>query len=153
MTVPCLAAPARPILLLDLTRSRVSKGISCPTALGFDLGFTCQTFSAPNLAEPDTKGANIHRAHRLMLRVVRAPWNRLGGLVAALGVATAVAAFVRFRRIGTTVNPTDPNKASHLVTDGVFRVSRYPMYLGLLLLLIGWAIWLGSTRKPWRTSH
>ena len=73
-----------------------------------------------------------------------APWNRLGGLVAAVGIAIAVAAFVRFRKVGTTVNPVDPSKASRLVTDGVFRVSRNPMYLGLLLLLIGWAVWLGS---------
>ena len=73
-----------------------------------------------------------------------AQWNRLGGLVAAVGIAIAVAAFARFRQIGTTVNPVDPSKASRLVTDGVFRVSRNPMYLGLLLLLIGWAVWLGS---------
>jgi protein-S-isoprenylcysteine O-methyltransferase Ste14 len=71
-----------------------------------------------------------------------APWNRLGGLFAAVGIAIAVAAFVRFRKAGTTVNPVDPSKASRLVTDGVFRVSRNPMYLGLLL--IGWAVWLGS---------
>ena len=73
-----------------------------------------------------------------------APWNRLGGLVAAVGIAIAVAAFARFRKAGTTVNPVDPSKASRLVTDGIFRVSRNPMYLGLLLLLIGWAVWLGS---------
>ena len=76
------------------------------------------------------------------------PWNRLGGLVAAAGIAIDVAAFVRFRKAGTTPNPLDPSKASHLVTEGIFRVSRNPMYLGLLLLLIGWAVWLGSA-SPW----
>ena len=50
------------------------------------------------------------------------PWNRLGGLLGAVGIVIDVAAFLRFRKSGTTVNPLDPNKASHLVTDGVFRV-------------------------------
>ena len=76
------------------------------------------------------------------------PWNRLGGLAGALGIAIAVAAVVRFRQARTTANPMDPSKASRLVTDSVFCVSRNPMYLGLLLLLIGWAVWLGSA-SPW----
>ena len=42
----------------------------------------------------------------------------------------------------------DPSKASQLVTGGVFRISRNPMYLGLTLLLVGWAIWLGNA-SPW----
>jgi protein-S-isoprenylcysteine O-methyltransferase Ste14 len=79
---------------------------------------------------------------------ISAPWNGLGGLVAAVGIGIAVAAFLRFRQIGTTVNPVDPSKATRLVADGVFRVSRNPMYLGLVLLLLGWAIWLGSA-SPW----
>jgi protein-S-isoprenylcysteine O-methyltransferase Ste14 len=77
-------------------------------------------------------------------RWISAPWNRLGGPVAAVGIAIAVAAFTRLRKAGTTVSPVDPSKATRLVTDGIFRVSRNPMYLGLLLLLIGWAVWLGS---------
>jgi protein-S-isoprenylcysteine O-methyltransferase Ste14 len=81
-------------------------------------------------------------------RVFVIPWNCLGVLPAAAGVATTSAAFMHFRRAGTTVNPFKPRKASRLVTDGVFRISRNPMYLGLLLILIGWALWLG-TASPW----
>src|SRR5215510_6718950 len=76
------------------------------------------------------------------------PWNRIGGLVAVAGVAVAAAAIVRFRKTGTTTNPMHPDKASRLVTSGIFRVSRNPMYLGLTLLLTGWAIWLGGA-SPW----
>jgi len=58
------------------------------------------------------------------------------------------AAIRRFSRAHTTVNPLDPTKASRLVTGGVFQISRNPMYLGMLLLLVGWAIGLGSA-SPW----
>lgn len=83
-----------------------------------------------------------------LTRWINSPWNRFGGLVAAVGVAIAVAALARFRDAGTTVDPMNPSKASQLVTGGVFRISRNPMYLGLTLLLVGWAIWLGSA-SPW----
>jgi protein-S-isoprenylcysteine O-methyltransferase Ste14 len=63
------------------------------------------------------------------------PWNRLGALPAVIGLAIAVDAVRRFRHVRTTVNPVDPSKATQLVTDGVFRISRNPMYLGLVLLL------------------
>jgi protein-S-isoprenylcysteine O-methyltransferase Ste14 len=77
-----------------------------------------------------------------------APWNRIGALPIATGIAIAAAAITRFRQSGTTLNPLEPGKATHLVTDGIFRLSRNPMYLGLSLLLIGWALWLG-TASPW----
>ena len=44
-----------------------------------------------------------------------------------------------FRAAETTVNPVDPDAAEKLVTTGLFRVSRNPMYLGLLLLLVALA--------------
>jgi protein-S-isoprenylcysteine O-methyltransferase Ste14 len=76
------------------------------------------------------------------------PWHGLGALPALAGAALIIAASGRFRAVRTTINPLEPAKASQLVTDGVFRWSRNPMYLGLLLLLGGWALWLGSA-SPW----
>lgn len=62
--------------------------------------------------------------------------------LATAGVAVALAGVVEFRRVRTTVNPLRPEKASSLVTSGVFRWTRNPMYLGLALALLGWAAFL-----------
>lgn len=65
-------------------------------------------------------------------------------LFAVSGVALVTLAMLAFRRASTTVDPFHPEEASQIVVDGVFRVSRNPMYLSLLLVLTGWAIWLGN---------
>jgi protein-S-isoprenylcysteine O-methyltransferase Ste14 len=81
-------------------------------------------------------------------RLIVVPWNYLGLVPAALGRVITVAAGTRFRQAQTTFDPFNPLETSSLVTEGVFRISRNPMYLGSVLLLIGWAIWLG-TLSPW----
>jgi len=58
------------------------------------------------------------------------------------GIAIAPAALLEFYRANTTVNPLNPDAATVMVTSGIYRVSRNPMYLGLLLALFGWAVWL-----------
>ncbi len=62
----------------------------------------------------------------------------------ALGVLIDVTAIVSFLKARTTVNPVSPEKASRLVTTGMFRFSRNPMYLGMLLVLFAWFLYLGS---------
>ena len=64
----------------------------------------------------------------------------LSAILAGVGVAVALVGVVAFRRASTTVNPTRPETASALVTSGIYRLSRNPMYLGLLLVLTGWAV-------------
>lgn len=64
--------------------------------------------------------------------------------VAALGIGVSAAGTWSFWRARTTVNPTRPEAASSLVTTGVFRVTRNPMYLGLVLALPGWAAHLAN---------
>lgn len=63
---------------------------------------------------------------------------------AGVGVGLAMSGVLTFRRAKTTVNPTTPAAASALVRTGVFRFTRNPMYLGLLLCLVAWAIILSS---------
>jgi len=64
--------------------------------------------------------------------------------VFALGVAAALAGVVEFRRARTTVNPLHPEKATAVVDSGIFRISRNPMYLGMLLALVAWALFLAN---------
>ncbi len=64
-------------------------------------------------------------------------------LVAA-GFITGIAGVVTFSRARTTVNPMKPQSSSSLVTWGVYAVTRNPMYLGGLLILTGWAIFLSN---------
>jgi len=65
-------------------------------------------------------------------------------VIGLVGAAIGVAGKVGFRRAGTTANPMKPEKASALVTGGIYRLTRNPMYLSLLLLLVAWAVWLAS---------
>jgi protein-S-isoprenylcysteine O-methyltransferase Ste14 len=62
----------------------------------------------------------------------------LGGLVV---VASGV---IAFRRARTTVSPLVPEEARALVTDGIYRCSRNPMYLGFLVVLAGWGVYLAN---------
>ena len=62
---------------------------------------------------------------------------------AAVGVALALAGIREFRAARTTVNPLQPEQAAAMVTGGVYRFTRNPMYLGMFCLLAGWAAWLG----------
>jgi protein-S-isoprenylcysteine O-methyltransferase Ste14 len=89
----------------------------------------------------------LHRAAPIAA-LIEKPANRLGWIFVACGAAVIATAMLQFRRARTTVNPLTPAKASSLVTSGIFGYSRNPMYLGLLLVLAGWAIVLGSL-GPW----
>jgi protein-S-isoprenylcysteine O-methyltransferase Ste14 len=60
-----------------------------------------------------------------------------------LGIASAVSAARLFRREGTEINPTSTTNA-RLVTSGPFRLTRNPMYLGLVLVTSGIAFAVGA---------
>jgi protein-S-isoprenylcysteine O-methyltransferase Ste14 len=62
----------------------------------------------------------------------------------ALAAAIIVTALVGFRKARTTVDPMHPEAASAIVTTGIYRFTRNPMYLGFLLALIAWAVFLGN---------
>jgi protein-S-isoprenylcysteine O-methyltransferase Ste14 len=64
--------------------------------------------------------------------------------LAGLGGAVVIAGVIAFRHKRTTVNPLTPSASSSIVSSGVYRVSRNPMYLGFLLALAGWAVYLSN---------
>lgn len=73
-------------------------------------------------------------------------WNLLGLIPVALGIGLNLLADRFLHQVQTTVKPFEP--ASVLVVDGVYRISRNPMYLGFVLILAGIAVLLRAI-SPW----
>lgn len=82
-------------------------------------------------------------------RVAPGPW-RLGACIvlALCALALDLPSLWLFLRRHTTINPMRPANTRALVCRGPYRLTRNPMYLGLLLALCAWALWLGTT-WPW----
>ena len=68
----------------------------------------------------------------------------LSVLLVIVGLSCALASFRLFARNKTTISPLTPSETSVLKTQGMYRYSRNPMYLGLLLLIIAATIWFGT---------
>ena len=68
----------------------------------------------------------------------------LGWFLVVVGCAVILAGIVSFTRAKTTVDPLNPQKASQLVTSGVFGLTRNPMYLGMAIIGIGGVVYLQS---------
>jgi len=64
--------------------------------------------------------------------------------IALVGGAVALAGDFEFKRARTTINPFRPEQATTLVTSGMYRFTRNPMYVGLTLVVLGWAAFLCS---------
>ena len=65
-------------------------------------------------------------------------------VIICIGVLVGVLAVSSFIRLRTTVDPRYPEKASKLVVNGIYRYSRNPMYLAIVLVLFGISIYLGA---------
>jgi protein-S-isoprenylcysteine O-methyltransferase Ste14 len=74
-------------------------------------------------------------------RLIPTPWNLTGVLLAMTGVGLNLVGDWLFQRAKTTMNPFGQPHA--LLTTGVFAYSRHPMYLGMVLLVVGLAILIG----------
>ena len=68
----------------------------------------------------------------------------LSVLFIILGSACALPSFKLFAKFKTTITPLKPSDATALVTEGMYRYSSNPMYLGLILWTIASTIWFGT---------
>ena len=59
-----------------------------------------------------------------------------------IAVMLLILSINKFRQVGTTISPLKPNKTSSLINSGIYRYTRNPMYLGLLLMLFSIALFL-----------
>ncbi len=75
-------------------------------------------------------------------RILSFPWTMGGVVPVAAGAALALAAARALKRHQTTIKPFEVSAS--LVTGGVFGVSRNPIYLGMVLILVGVALLLGA---------
>lgn len=73
------------------------------------------------------------------------PYGRhVGAGLAVFGIVLVLVGMFAFMRHRTTVDPHQPDRASALVTTGIYRFTRNPMYLGFLFVLSGWALLAGN---------
>ena len=66
------------------------------------------------------------------------------GMLALAGLTFDLLGLIAFIRAKTTINPLQPGKSSALVTTGIYRITRNPMYAGMALLLTAWAVHLSA---------
>ena len=70
-------------------------------------------------------------------------------IAASLGIVVLALYFIaagvlEFARHQTTVDPRQPEKTSHLVVSGIYKISRNPMYVGFALILTAQVILMQS---------
>jgi protein-S-isoprenylcysteine O-methyltransferase Ste14 len=93
-------------------------------------------------------GVSMAAAARALTPPLLPLWLRASSsmVVIAVGFSFMARAFITFRDAATTIDPIRIERASSLVTSGVFSRSRNPMYVGMATMLVGWALLFGS---PW----
>ena len=68
----------------------------------------------------------------------------LGVVIIICGLSVLISAARVFKQLETTINPMQPSQASKLATNGPFKFTRNPMYLGMSIMLIGFGVIFGA---------
>jgi len=74
--------------------------------------------------------------------IIPYPWQLSGAVPLCIGIIFNLMADQALKKFNTTVKPFE--ESDSLVTTGIYGVSRHPMYIGMILMLLGIAIYLGS---------
>jgi len=75
---------------------------------------------------------------------IDSPWNKAGVAIIVFAIILDTSSLYLFIKKHTTINPMKPSSTQGLVTAGLYKYTRNPMYVGLLTILFGYAVWLGS---------
>ena len=75
-------------------------------------------------------------------KIISTPFHYSGIVVGFCGLALGASGVISFKKAGTAIKPFEASTI--LVKDGLYRYTRNPMYLGMVILLIGVASYLGS---------
>lgn len=65
----------------------------------------------------------------------------LCGALVLIGILFDLSGLFAFRKARTTINPLRPGNTTTMIRSGIYRHTRNPMYVGLLIFLSTWALW------------
>lgn len=74
--------------------------------------------------------------------IIYLPYKLIGTIYIPLGFVVLLVAWLQFKKANAAISPTA--KSSLIVTHGIYRYTRNPMYLGMLLMLLGSAFFMGT---------
>lgn len=107
--------------------------------------FNALELKVPPLALVFVFGALMRLVSAFSLFTIALPWRSAFALIfVTVGLAIVLTGVLTFRRMKTTVNPLTPEATTAMVTSGIYRFTRNPMYVGFFLVLAGWAIYLSN---------
>jgi protein-S-isoprenylcysteine O-methyltransferase Ste14 len=107
--------------------------------------FNALELKVPPLALVFLFGALMWFASAYSAFTLALPWHSMFAFIfCSVGFAIVLAGVFAFRQAKTTVNPLKPETTTAMVTSGIYRFTRNPMYLGFLLVLAGWAMYLSN---------
>ncbi len=79
------------------------------------------------------------------MATINLPSNSLVAIVLiVLGAFMVLIGGIAFRKARTTVDPRNPHNSSSLVIVGIYRYTRNPMYVGMLMSLLGLVVYVGN---------